>query len=283
MTAVLATALEHQSRWTPPLSPAAYDRRVALSQQERLALALIADHSGRWPAGVAEALARLTRPINDVLAVAGLKPGSWAGAPTRGELLAAMGRERSAFWGWDRPTWQRAVETADVNVRQLVIAVAYQLCGISDLHWAIRGFKCLLFCRRVFGAAAVAQTVGRVQAHLDTLGYAAQLRRPNLQRGLCELMLAARSPLLDDLADRGELLVELRAREQHNARRAEIEQLARTLVDMNVLATPPFGALPTREEWLARSRAGALDVPARWLDYAQRWFLTSTLSRSSRM
>jgi hypothetical protein len=194
-----------------------------------------------------------------------------------------MGRERSAFWGWDRPTWQRAVETADVNVRQLVIAVAYQLCGISDLHWAIRGFKCLLFCRRVFGAAAVAQTVGRVQAHLDTLGYAAQLRRPNLQRGLCELMLAARSPLLDDLADRGELLVELRAREQHNARRAEIEQLARTLVDMNVLATPPFGALPTREEWLARSRAGALDVPARWLDYAQRWFLTSTLSRSSRM
>ena len=283
MTAVLATALEPQPRWTQPLSPAAYDRRVALSREERRALALIADRPPRWPAGVAEALARLTAPINDVLAVAGLKPGSWAGAPTRGELLAAMGRERSAFWAWDRPTWQRTVEIADVNVRQLVIAVAYQLCGITDLHWDIRGFKCSLFCRRVFGAAAVEETVGRVQAHLDTLGYAAQLRRPNLQRGLCELMLAARSPLLDDLAGRGELLVELRAREQHNARRAGIEQLARTLVDMNVLDVAPFGALPTREEWLARSRAGALDVPVRWLDYAQRWFLTSTLSRSSRM
>ena len=57
-----------------------------------------------------------------------------------------------------------------------------------------------LFCRRVFGGAAVEETVGRVQSHLDTLGYAAQLRRPNLQRALYELMLAARSPLLDDLA-----------------------------------------------------------------------------------
>jgi integrase len=271
MTAVLATPLKPKARWEPPLSAAAYDRRVALSPQERRALRLIAGRPSR-----------LTAPINDVLAVAGLKPGSWGGAPTRGELLAAMGRERSAFWGWDRATWQRTVETVDVDVRQLVIAAAYQLCGITDLHWEIRGFKCSLFCRRVFGAAAVEETVGRVQAHLDTLGYAAQLRRPNLQRALCELMLAARSPLLDDLADRGELLVQLRAREQHNARRAGIEQLARTLIDMNVLATAPFGALPTREEWLARSRAGELDVPERWLDYAQRWFLTSTLSRSSR-
>jgi len=282
MTAVLAAALEPQARWTPLLSPAAYDRRVALRREERRALALIADRPSRWPAGVAEALARLTAPINDVLAAAGLKPGSWAGAPTRGELLAAMGRERSAFWGWDRPTWQRTVEAADVNVRQLVIAVAYQLCGITDLHWGIRGFKCSLFCRRVFGHTAVEETVGRVQAHLDTLGFATQLQRPNLQRALCELMLAARSPLLDDLAERPELLLELRAREQHNAPRAGVEQLARTLVDMRVLKVAPFGATPSRGEWLARSRAGSLDVPEPWLDAAQRWFLTSTLSRSSR-
>jgi integrase len=282
MIAVAATLPAPERRWTPSLSPAAYDRRVALSRDERRALALIANRPGRWPAGVSEALSRLTRPINDVLAVAGLKPSSWAGAPIRGDLLPAIGRERTAFWGWDRAQWERTVAAGNVDVRQLVIAVAYQLCRIDDLHWEIRGFKCSLFCRRVFGAAAVEETVGRVQAHLDTLGYAAQLRRPSLQRGLCELMLAARSPLLDDLTERGELLVALRARAQHRARRAGIEQLARTLVDMNVIAEAPFGAAPTREEWLERSRAGALDVPERWLDYAQRWFLTSTLSRSSR-
>ncbi|MGH2873237.1 MAG: tyrosine-type recombinase/integrase [Solirubrobacteraceae bacterium] len=204
-----------------------------------------------------------------------------AGAVHARDLLAAMGRERTAFWAWDRERWERAVVMADVQVRQLVIAVGYLLCGVDDLHWEIRGFKCWLFCDRVFGAAAVDETLGRVQAHLDTLGYAAQLRRPNLQRALYELMLAARSPMLDDLA-RPELLVELRSREQHRARRAGIGQLARTLVDMGVLTAAPFGAAPTREEWLARSRAGALDVPEPWLESAQRWFLTSTLSRSSR-
>jgi hypothetical protein len=51
MTALAATALEPVGRWTPPLSPAAYDRRVALSGEERRALALIEDRPGRWPAG----------------------------------------------------------------------------------------------------------------------------------------------------------------------------------------------------------------------------------------
>jgi hypothetical protein len=187
MTAVAATALVPLSSWTPPVSPAAYDRRVALGREERRALALIADRPGRWPVGVAEALARFTAPVNDVLAVAGLRPGSWAGAPTRGDLLQAIGRERMAFWGWDRVQWQRTVAAGNVDVRQLLIAVAYQLCAINDLHREIRGFKMRLFCGRVFGDAAVEETVSRIQSHLDTLGYAAQLRRPNLQRALYEL------------------------------------------------------------------------------------------------
>ena len=282
MTAVAATMPATEPRWTPLLSLAAYDRRVALGREERRALALIADRPGRWPAGVAEALARFTAPINDVLAVAGLKPGSWAGAPTRGDLLQAIGREGMAFWGWDRVQWERTVAAGNVDVRQLLIAVAYQLCGINDLHWEIRGFKMRLFCGRVFGHAAVEETVGRVQSHLDTLGYAAQLRRPNLQRALYELMLAARSPVLDDLAERPELLPEIRDRTSHNPGRSGVEQLARTMVDMGVLSALPFPARLTRDEWLARSRAGDLDVPEVWLDYAKRWFQTSTLTRASR-
>ena len=95
-------------------------------------------------------------------------------------------------------------------------------------------------------------------------------------------MLAARSPLLDDLAERPELLPEIRDRTSHNARRSGVEQLARTLVDMGVLGASAVRGQLTREEWLARSRAGELDVPELWLDYAKRWFQTSTLSRSSR-
>jgi len=282
MTALQAAALASRSRWTPPLSPADYDRTTALSREERRALQLIADRPARWPAGVAQTLSRLTRPTNDVLAVAGLGPGSWAAPATRSELLAAMGRERSSFWAWDREQWMLVVAGGDVNVRQLVIAVAYGLCGVDDLHWGILGFKCGLFARRVFGRGPVETSMGLVQEHLDRLGYSAQLRRPNLQRALFELMLAARSPLLEDLAERPDLLVELRGREQHNARRNGVEQLGRTLADMGLLEASPFRALPSREEWLSRSRAGERDVPDEWLRWAKRWFQTSTLSRSTR-
>jgi integrase len=282
MTALrTGTLVTERRRWTPPLLSTGYDREIALRLGERRALALIADRRCRWPAGVASALSRLTAPINDVLVVAGLGPGSWAGAPTCGELLAAMARERSAFWGWDRAQWERVVAGCDVNVRQLVIAVAYGLCGLDDLHWGIRGFKCGLFARRVFGRGPVEESVAAVQAHLDQLGYAAQLRRPHLQRALFELMLAGRSPLLQDLAE-PELLIELRAREQHNARRQGVEQLARTLVDMGLLVASPFAVVPSREEWLGRSRAGERDVPGVWLEWVKRWFVTSTLSRASR-
>ncbi len=123
-------------RWAGLLDPTAYDRRAELSRAERRALELIEGRPiGRWSPDVASALSRLITPINDVLAVAGLKPGSWAGPFTRGDLLAAMGREGTAFWGWDRAQWERTVAAANADVRQLVIAVAYLLCGVDDLHW----------------------------------------------------------------------------------------------------------------------------------------------------
>ena len=77
-----------------------------------------------------------------------------------------------------------------------------------------------------------------------------------------DVMLLAGSPLLEDLADaRADLFVALRSRELNNARRHGVEQLARTLVEMGVLSALPFATQPSREEWLARSQAGEIDVP----------------------
>ena len=52
-----------------------------------------------------------------------------------------------------------------------------------------------------------------MQGYLDGLGQATMLQRPNLQGALYELMLLAGSPLLEDLAEHGELLAWLRGRE----------------------------------------------------------------------
>ena len=82
--------------------------------------------------------------------------------------------------------------------------------------------------------------------------------------------------------EQSELLAWLRGREVNNARRHGVEQLARTVLEMGVLERMPFQTQPSREEWLARSQAGEIDVPPVWLGWTRRWFETSTLSLATR-
>ena len=268
------------------LDPAVYDRDVSLTVEERSALEALAGLWGRcpreprWPDGARAALTRLRAPIDDVLFLLA-DSQRWAHWPARFALLMAMRAQDEAFWGWDRDTWVTVLRGSNKDVRQHVMAVAYLLCGFRDLHREVRGFRCGRFARRVFGIEPVDRAVGRVQAHLDGLGHAVLLQRPNLQGALYDLMLVVGSPLLEDLAACGELLAEAQSREQNNARRYGVEQLARTLVAMGVLESLPFGGTVTREEWLERSRAGD-GVPGEWLGWVRRWFLTSTLSRNGR-
>ena len=170
----------------------------------------------------------------------------------------------------------------DPQVRQLVLAVAYLVCEQRDLHLELRGFKARKFAGRVFDQALVDAAVGRVQAHMDGLGHPTVLGRPMLTHALTDVMLLAGSPLLGDLGARADLFVTLRSRELNGARRHGVEQLARTLVEMRVLGELPCATQPSREEWLARSQAGEINVPAVWLEWTRRWFETSTLGRSSR-
>ena len=203
--------------------------------------------------------------------------GALPGPP--GAVLAMAGARERVLGVGSRPVADGRCATANAQIRQLVLAVAYLLCEQRDLHLEFRGFKARKFAGRVFGAepvdAAIASVAGaprRARAQSAVLG------RPNMQHALMDLMLLAGSPLLEDLADRAELLAWLRSREINNARRYGVEQLARTLVEMGVLERLPFQTQPSREEWLARSQAGEIDVPEVWLDWTRRWFETSTLS-----
>jgi len=282
MTAVLAVVPEPQRQWMPQLDPAVYDREAPLTDGEREALALLAEHRYRWPVGAADALARLIGPIDDALDVINSHPEWWGRSSTRGLLLAGVREHRLAFWGWDRDQWLQTLCGASNNYRQAVAAVGYLLCDQRDLHHAFRGWKAGLLARRVLGPGSVDRSLARVQGHLDGLGATTVLQRPNMQGALYELMLLASSPLLEDLAEHGELLAWMRARESNNARRYGVEQLTRTLVEMGVMAQMPFATQPSREEWLDRSQAGEIDVPPEWLSWTRRWFETSTLAQSSR-
>ena len=174
------------------------------------------------------------------------------------------------------------------GARRDAIRRSASLCSRSPT-WCAGSGICILSCAgsrpgsspgRVFDQALVDAAIGRVQAHMDGLGHPTVLGRPMLTHALMDVMLLAGSPLLEDVGARADLFAALRSRELNNARRHGVEQLARTLVEMGVLSELPFRAQPSREEWLARSQAGEIDVPAVWLDWTRRWFETSTLGRS---
>ena len=251
-----------QPVWVLALSASHYDRRPGLSEAERAAVGELAGQRTRWPAELSAVVARLTDPIDDVLRIVTPQAAWWGRGPARRALVAAMSAEASAFWGWDRDRWLRVLAGGDAQIRQLMLAVAYLVCGQRDLHLDLRGFKARKFAGRVFDQARVDAAIGRVQAHMDGLGHPTVLGRPMLTHALMDVMLLAGSPLLEDLGARADLFVALRSRELNNARRHGVEQLARTLVEMGVLSELPFRTQPSREEWLA-AESGRRDRRAR--------------------
>ena len=90
MTAVLAVAPVPRPgrQWAPLLDLARYDRGAALSEGERDALALLAEHRYRWPAGTTSALERLIGPIDEALDVIASDPAP--GQPVDHKALAGL-------------------------------------------------------------------------------------------------------------------------------------------------------------------------------------------------
>ena len=66
-----------------PSGIAGYDRRTELSVAERDALASVSASKHRWPADAAVTLARLTDPVDDVLAFVTPQAVWWGRSPTR--------------------------------------------------------------------------------------------------------------------------------------------------------------------------------------------------------
>jgi len=261
------------------LADRVYDRRGGLTVGERDALeafAALRGRGGRVPRHAAAELRRLVDPVDDVLAFVAPRAKWWGRLPARSALLNAMHAERLAFWAWDRDRWVGVIGRTDADVRELVMAVAYLLCDQRDLHREFPGFKRGLFARHVFGTAAVDESLARVRAHLDSFGYAATLGRPGMSAALFELMLAAGSPLLEDVAAQPQALAALHARERAAIRHGAA-QLASALVGIGVLERSPLGPGSSSDEaWIARSTAPARGVPEEWAEWVARWFCTST-------
>ena len=287
MTATNPAVHHAPTQWCPIIDPRVYDRRPSLDVRERDALAAIVTRHelsppsqvGRWPRQIHTHLARLLKPIDDVLVY--VDPDHDVDRRmARLAIIRSMHHEASAFWEWNRDQWIRAAEMTDHDYRQLVVAVGYMLANQRTIHVAFPGFKRRLFAGRIFGRTTVDESISRLQNRLDGLGFSKTLGGWPLVNALCELMLRQESPLLDDICADPTAFVELR--KDQPSLRFGVRQLARGLEAMGLLAASPFPIDIPGDEWLSRTAAARADVPAEWTEWSDRWFNTSVLATRTR-
>jgi hypothetical protein len=116
------------------------------------------------------------------------------------------------FWGWISDEWahllghdqaefrRHAPTWAGDEVRPYLAAHAYLLGSFSEFH-RLGSFQRLTLSWRIFGRDRVIGEIARIRAVLVGWGY--QLRREDdslLPMVTCQLLLANRSPHLDDLS-----------------------------------------------------------------------------------
>ena len=154
--------------YVPRIDPARYDRATEFAPEEGQALAAWQGHGQ-----IRRALARLHRPLSDVLADA------TGGVPrervcTVRFVFREMQRTRTPFWAWDDRQWLgllRMPQTGRPFVRPHLLAIAYQLTGFARLHELERMHSISTTARLVFGDEPYRTALVRLAGALGGIGY----------------------------------------------------------------------------------------------------------------
>jgi hypothetical protein len=94
----------------------------------------------------------LVKPLNDALDYTGIR--TLFRQYVLLFFLREMAERRRAFWGWTTDEWIETIERHKKVEYQHVIAVAYLLCGFSDLHRPARTISFMLSWPARFLAAS---------------------------------------------------------------------------------------------------------------------------------
>ena len=283
MIVSLRTEPISSSSWTWPVDLSAYDRTPTLSVEEYMALA---ERVQRSDAGQAcfsvhmpPVLARLTRPLYDVLDL------TRAIAQVRREVVHLLLREmyfrQQALWGWTQEDWidlfnvQRPQKLAHrlSHYRHQVYVIGYVLCNFTDFSATGRNVMRYPIAKKVFGREAIDTAVERVKTVMLAWGYSQTRSDDYLLRVMCALLLANRSPCLEDLTTEAIALVASRDMPFYED---EYALISRVLVHLGILSHP---FVPSSSQ---KAKLSPEQVPPVWAEWCQRWRATSTLAASTR-
>lgn len=277
--------------WTSPIDVSVYDRDKILTSQERAALGpLVTRHwGGKSVAHIIDGVAesggeRLVRPLSETLAVID-GDQDWKNR-TLLRLLRLCLVTDSSFWAWDRDTWARHLNPAEVSdvlprssdesgTRLYMMAMAYHLGCIDDPSSLEGRIAWPLLAQKVFGHDEFEKVAVDLDTVLAEWGYGKQSRL-GVRSVLGHALLTRRTLRLADLTY--EFLRVWRQQLAFPASRHAF-LLSRVLAHRGVLRQP----LDAKSSDAAARRALRTDgVPVPWVNSVERWERTSTLSRTTR-
>jgi integrase len=262
--------------WTWPINLKRYDRSPQLTSVETDMLTRYAEayrfcRYGRTM-NFGAALDRLVRPLNDTLDYTGIT--TYCRKYILLFFLREMAERQRSFWGWTTEEWIDSID-ARRPARQDAVAIAYLLCGFSELH-RLKSDHVVYSClaRKIFGTEHTNSISDRVQRLLLEWGYAAKGTRAQVMRTIFECLLFIRSPHLREIT-----LDNLRA---VVGRRPPRTGTYCAFAISRVLAK--IGAIPEPME-IERPFIVKADLPEitegvhqEWAKMCRRWLDTSTLS-----
>lgn len=265
--------------WAWPIDLDRYDRSSALTAAEEDTLTRYAEAYRFYRFGrhmdFGPALDRLVRPLNDALDYTGIR--TLYRRYTLLFLLREIAERGRAFWGWTTDEWLATIHRRKLE-RQHILAIAYLLCGFSDLQ-RIENDHIVYLClaRKVFGRDYVNTIAERVQKVLAEWGYLNATRQAVL-RTVFEALLYIRSPHLDELTI--EHLHTIVARHPRRTGSYRKVAVSRVLASMGTVPEAMEIKRPVKDKKL--SPALTLGVPAEWCRLSRLWFDRSTYALRNR-
>jgi hypothetical protein len=187
--------------WTWPINLERYDRSPQLTSVEKNMLTRYAEAYRFYRYGrtmdFGAALDRLVRPLNDTLDYTGIITNRRKYVLLF--FLREMAERKRSFWGWTTEEWIDSID-ARLAPRQHGVAIAYLLCGFSELH-RLKSDHVVYSClaRKVFGPEHTKNISERVRESLSEWGYRRAGTSDQVMRTIFECLLFIRSPHLRDI------------------------------------------------------------------------------------
>ena len=280
--------VELQEKWQFPVSISKYNRSSYLTKSEKEEIKYVVNKKSKWHSKTHKILERLLQPLNDAFDV--VKPSSTTRLSLIKVLLCEINKRQTTFWDWKEEDWVQIISYSDStfskvykvpkDTRNHLVAIVYLLFNFDSHRPGGVGLRTYSVATKVFGEELVNQACDRISEAYLSLGYGRDRAKVRLKGAICDLLLANRSPYLEDLTV--DILKNLREKDKlPDYIRVDLLPTSCALASLGIIAEPLSPKIKQGERF--GTNDATKNVPSSWLQWCQRWHNTSTLAPKTRL